>query len=101
MPFLKTVPPGNNSLFPAQSATTFVLVTGLFFLWGIPNNFNDVLIRQFMKSFAITRFEARLDMVKLVSGYKVNRFDSPYSLLAGRSARFAGLSNFFHKPASK
>ena len=27
------------------------LVTTLFFLWGVPNNLNDVLIRQFMKSF--------------------------------------------------
>jgi len=36
----------------------FVLVTALFFLWGIPNNLNDVLIRQFMKSFELTRFKA-------------------------------------------
>jgi len=33
-------------------------VTVLFFLGGIPNNLNDVLIRHFMKSFAITRFQA-------------------------------------------
>ena len=38
----------------------FLLVTALFFLWGVPNNLNDVLIRQFMKSFAITRFQAGL-----------------------------------------
>ena len=35
-------------------------MTSLFFLWGIPNNLNDVLIRQFMKSFAISRFQAGL-----------------------------------------
>lgn len=28
------------------------------FLWAIPNNLNDILIRQFMKSFVMTRFEA-------------------------------------------
>ena len=32
----------------------FVLVTGLFFLWGIPNNLNDVLIRPFMKSLGVS-----------------------------------------------
>src|SRR5258708_40170172 len=36
----------------------FVLVTELFFLWAVPNNFNDILIRQFMKSFEINRLEA-------------------------------------------
>ena len=35
----------------------FALLTALFFLWGIPKNLNDVLIRQFMKSFALSRFQ--------------------------------------------
>jgi hypothetical protein len=48
----------HGSLFPAGHLLPFVLVTALFFLWGIPNNLNDVLIRQFMKSFAISRFQA-------------------------------------------
>jgi MFS transporter, FHS family, L-fucose permease len=47
-------------LFPAGHMVPFVLVTALFFLWGIPNNLNHVLIRQFIKSFAISRFEAGL-----------------------------------------
>ena len=38
----------------------FSLVTSLFFMWGVPNNLNDVLIRQFMKSFALSRVEAGL-----------------------------------------
>lgn len=37
-----------------------MLVTGLFFLWGIPNNLKDVLIRQFMTSFEFTRLKAGL-----------------------------------------
>jgi FHS family L-fucose permease-like MFS transporter len=45
------------------------LVTGLFFLWGIPNNLNDILIRQFMKSFAITRLEAGLVQSAFYMGY--------------------------------
>ena len=47
-------------LLPAGVLRTFLLVSGLFFLWGIPNNLNDLLIRQFMKSFAIGRLQAGL-----------------------------------------
>ena len=65
--------PGNSShsLFPAGQLVPFILVTALFFLWGIPNNLNDVLIRQFMKSFAITRFQAGLVQSAFYMGYFV------------------------------
>ena len=56
-------------LFPRGNLLPFFLVTALFFLWGIPNNLNDVLIRQFMKSFAITRFEAGLVQSAFYMGY--------------------------------
>jgi MFS transporter, FHS family, L-fucose permease len=56
-------------LFPSSHRLPFVLVTVLFFLWGIPNNLNDVLIRQFMKSFAISRFEAGLVQFAFYLGY--------------------------------
>jgi len=49
-----------HRLFARENLVPFLLVTALFFLWGIPNNLNDVLIRQFMKSFEITRFKAGL-----------------------------------------
>src|SRR6202521_803655 len=58
-----------GSLFPAGHLLPFVLVTALFFLWGIPNNLNDVLIRQFMKSFAISRFQAGLVQSAFYMGY--------------------------------
>ena len=58
-----------HSLFPAGQLVPFVLVTFLFFLWGIPNNLNDVLIRQFMKSFAINRLEAGLVQSAFYMGY--------------------------------
>jgi len=58
-------------LFPAGHLVPFILVTGLFFLWGIPNNLNDVLIRQFMKSFAISRFKAGLVQSAFYLGYFV------------------------------
>jgi len=62
---------GHGPLFPAGQLVPFFLVTALFFLWGIPNNLNDVLIRQFMKSFAITRFQAGLVQSAFYMGYFV------------------------------
>ena len=64
----KDAPKGNH-LFPAGQLVPFILVTALFFLWGIPNNLNDVLIRQFMKSLAITRFQAGLVQSAFYMGY--------------------------------
>ena len=58
-------------LFPAGHLTVFVLVTSLFFLWAVPNNLNDVLIRQFMKSFSISRFQAGLVQSAFYLGYFV------------------------------
>lgn len=58
-----------RTLFAAGQLVPFILVTVLFFLWGIPNNLNDVLIRQFMKSFAITRFQAGLVQSAFYVGY--------------------------------
>jgi FHS family L-fucose permease-like MFS transporter len=60
---------GPHSLFPAGQLIPFILVTALFFLWGIPSNLNDVLIRQFMKSFAISRFQAGLVQSAFYMGY--------------------------------
>src|SRR3546814_3852787 len=35
----------------------FALVTSLFFLWAIANNFNDILIRHFQKALDLNRSE--------------------------------------------
>src|SRR5690242_19448702 len=78
-----------HGLFPAGHITVFVLVTALFFLWGIPNNLNDVLIRQFMKSFAITRFEAGLVQSAFYLGYFV--LSMPAALLMRRFGYKTGL----------
>jgi len=61
--------PAASHLFPAGQLVPFILVTVLFFLWGIPNNLNPVLIRQFMKTFEITRFEAGLVESAFYMGY--------------------------------
>ncbi len=72
----------NSPLVPPGSATAFFLVTGLFFLWGIPNNLNDVLIRQFMKSFEITRLQAGLVQSAFYTGYFV--FSVPAAMVMRR-----------------
>jgi FHS family L-fucose permease-like MFS transporter len=61
--------PRKDGIFPAGQITLFILITVLFFLWAIPNNLNDVLIRQFMKSFEITRFRAGLLQSAFYMGY--------------------------------
>ena len=56
-------------LVPRNYRAIFALVTTLFFLWAIPNNLNDILIRQFMKSFRMSRFEAGLVQSAFYLGY--------------------------------
>jgi MFS transporter, FHS family, L-fucose permease len=68
---LSTSDQHENRLFPVGCVVPFILVTALFFLWGIPNNLNDVLIRQFMKSFTISRTQAGLVQSAFYMGYFV------------------------------
>ena len=63
--------PDAAPVFPSGHLVPFVLVTFLFFLWAVPNNLTDVLIRQFMKSFAISRFQAALVQSAQFTGYFV------------------------------
>ena len=58
-------------LFSAGNTLPFVLVTALFLFWGIPSNMNDILIKQFMKSFEITRLKAGLIQSAFYMGYFV------------------------------
>src|SRR5271157_475288 len=58
-------------LFSAGNTLPFFLVTALFLFWGIPSNMNDILIKQFMKSFEITRFKAGLIQSAFYMGYFV------------------------------
>jgi FHS family L-fucose permease-like MFS transporter len=76
-------------LIPRQNLTSFLLVTGLFFLWAIPNNLNDVLIRQFMKSFELSRLQAGLVQSSFYSGYFL--FSMPAAILMRRHGYKFGL----------
>src|ERR1700722_20615898 len=44
---LRPAAAASSRLFPVEHLVPFILVTVLFFLWGIPNNLHDVLIRSF------------------------------------------------------
>jgi hypothetical protein len=93
-----------HPLLPRQNILPFVLVTALFFLWGIPNNLNDVLIRQFMKSFEITRFKAGLMQSAFYMGYfllsmpaalVMRRFSYKFGLVTGLLLYSAGTLLFW------
>jgi len=85
----KSVQDESKPLFPSEGIGAFVLVTGLFFLWGIPNNLNDVLIRQFMKSFEITRLQAGLVQSAFYTGYFL--LSIPAAMVMRRFGYKAGL----------
>jgi len=76
-------------LLPIGNLTPFFLVTSLFFLWAIPNNLNDILIRQFMKSFSLTRFEGGLVQSAFYMGYFLLAI--PAALLMRRAGYKAGI----------
>jgi FHS family L-fucose permease-like MFS transporter len=56
-------------LIPHGRLIPFLVVTPLFFLWAIPNNLTDFLIRQFMKSFEISRSGAAQLQIGIFIGY--------------------------------
>lgn len=79
----------NTPLFPSESLFAFALVTGLFFLWGVANNLNDVLIRQFMKSFDLNRLQAGLVQFAFYIGYFT--FSIPAAIVMRRRGYKFGL----------
>ena len=93
MAFAMTPPESSQSedtpLIPSTGKAAFFLVTGLFFLWGIANNLNDVLIRQFMKSFELTRLQAGLVQSAFYIGYFT--FSVPAAMLMQRRGYKFGL----------
>ena len=54
---------------PALAVGALALVVSLFFLWGLANNLNDVLIKQFKKAFELSDFQAGLVQSAFYLGY--------------------------------
>jgi MFS transporter, FHS family, L-fucose permease len=58
----------HEAVFPLGQMALFVLVTALFFLWGMSNNLTDILVRQFQKSFQLSQFSAQRVQTANTSG---------------------------------
>jgi FHS family L-fucose permease-like MFS transporter len=58
-----------SELIAPETRVSFILVTALFLFWGIPNNLNDILIKQFMKAFELSRLQAGLIQSAFYLGY--------------------------------
>jgi MFS family permease len=106
-PSSKSTSSASSPLVASGVLIPFALVTALFFLWGIPNNLNDILIRQFMKSFAITRLQAGLVQSAFYMGYFLLALPSAlYMRRVGYKAGFItglilfGLGTFLFWPAA-
>jgi len=57
------------SLLPSGHLLPFVLVTALFFIWGMSNNLTDILVQQFKKSFELSPLQAQLVQTAVFFGY--------------------------------
>lgn len=78
-----------NTLINPLYKSTFLWVTFLFFLWGIPNNLNSILIKQFMKSFELSIFQASLVQSVFYIGYFV--FALPAAMIMRKYSYKVGL----------
>src|SRR5215472_14090957 len=76
----------------SHATYAFVVVISLFFLWGVANNLNDILIKQFKKAFELSDFQAGLVQSAFYGGYfllaipaslAIRRFGYKAALLAG------------------
>lgn len=93
-----------HKIVSKENALPFILVTALFFLWAMPNNLNDILIPQFMKSFELTRFQAGLVQSAFYMGYflmalpaalVMDRFNYKTGLITGLLLFAAGAFIFY------
>ncbi len=60
---------GKAALVAKPYLFAFALVTSLFFMWAIANNFNDILIKQFQKALDLTRMQSGLVQTAFYFGY--------------------------------
>lgn len=68
----------DNNDKPANLLLPLILIISLFFLWGMANNLNDILITQFKKVFTLSDFKAGLVQSAFYTGYFV--FSIPAAL---------------------
>jgi MFS transporter, FHS family, L-fucose permease len=103
-------PPGGVSRIPLTERryiAPLVLVTGLFFLWAIGVNLNDILIPHFKRMFGLTDFKSSLIqtaffggyfLAALPAGWLMERLGYKRGILAGLS--ICALGAFLFVPAA-
>lgn len=94
----------NAPLVARPYLLAFALVTSLFFMWAIANNFNDILIKQFQKALDLTRMQSGLVQtafyfgyftVALPAGWVMTRVGYKNGILIGLSLYALGAALFF------
>src|ERR1700748_64359 len=86
---VKPVSGENHRVFPVGHLLPFVLVTVLFFLWGMSNNLTDILVQQFKKSFELSPVSAQLVQTANFLGYFIMAM--PAALLMRKWGYKAGM----------
>lgn len=80
------------------------LVVSLFFMWGVANNLNDILIQQFKKAFVLSDFQSGLVQSSFYFGYffcaipaalVMQRFGYKVAILAGLALYALGALLFY------
>jgi FHS family L-fucose permease-like MFS transporter len=83
---------GQQELSPRKYLFPFILVTSLFFLWGIANSLNGTLIKHFQTALNLNRAQAGIVdsafyigyfVMALPAGYLMNRIGYKRGILAG------------------
>ena len=64
----------------STTAQALVLIVSLFFLWGVANNLNDILIKQFKKAFELSDFQAGLVQSAFYAGYFLLAIPASFSM---------------------
>ncbi|WP_312487618.1 L-fucose:H+ symporter permease [Sphingomonas sp.] len=62
-------PAGGSAGVPRRYLPALVITVSLFFLWGMANNLNDILIAQFRKAFTLSDFETSFVQQVFYLGY--------------------------------
>jgi len=78
-----------KSIFPTGQMLPFVLVTAIFFLWGMSNNLTDILVQQFKKSFELSLLQAQLVQTAVFLAYGTMAI--PAALIMRRFGYKAGI----------
>ncbi len=96
------------SMFPRKYALPFILVTSLFFLWGLANNMTDTLLAAFKKIMSMTDFQTSWIQVAFYGSYfclalpaaiLIKRFSYKTGVLLGLGMFASGALLFY--PASQ